>query len=57
MFRIGTKVKVPKLGKRGIITYVGMDASWYNIKTNKGLELKLIPFNMVESRESGWHNG
>lgn len=60
MFLVGQKVKFgqnygPK-SKQGIITYAADQFGWYNIRDNKGHEHKVVPFNQIENRESGWRN-
>lgn len=53
MYVIGQKVKIVRgvnKGKRGIITYAGMDGAWYNIRTNKGKDIKLQFENTIKSR-------
>jgi ribosomal protein L24 len=53
MFVEGQKVKIVRgenKGKRGIITLANDQWGWYNIRTNKGVELKVVPSNVIQSR-------
>lgn len=53
MYGVGAKVRIVRgenKGKRGIVTYDANQWGWCNIKTNKGIELKVVPYNVIEGR-------
>lgn len=53
MYVVGQKVRVVRgenTGARGIITVEHDQWGWYCIRTNKGRDLLVVPFNVIEAR-------